>query len=88
MTASRPQVSAMSHELGGDEHFAEQVLARLRRARRRRRIVIATLGAAALALTGVAMFVLPASPARGIDTGDLVAALVLTALAGLGWIRS
>lgn len=88
MTASRPPASALSRETGGGGDLAEQVLVRLRRARQRRRIMIATLSAAALALTGVAMFVMPASPARGIDTGDMVAALVLTALAGLGWIRS
>ena len=70
-----------------DTNFAAQVLVRLRGARRRRRMVVATLGTAALLLTGVAMLVVPPSPAHGIDTSDLVAALVLAGLAGLGWIR-
>lgn len=88
MTASRSRDSTLSREPGGDVGFAEHLLSRLQRARRRRRMLLATLGVAALAITVLAMRVLPASAAREINAGDLVAVLVLSGLAGLGWIRS
>lgn len=83
MTGSRP-----TYERASGFDFVGPCLARLQRARRRRRAAIATAGALALALCGIAVFAFPGSPATGIDARDLVAALVLAALAGLGWIRS
>lgn len=88
MTAGRHVTVDPGATTGGD--FAGHVLRRLGRARRRRRVIVACGVAATVVLACTLPFVLPpavVAPA-GIEIRDIVAALLLAALAGLGWMRS